>query len=441
MPPFAVPFRSRAWSRAAILALIGVAAAGCSDSARFTSNGYYRPMPPETTGSIQRRQPVSRVVSQPLPAPSRPRTVAANPSGVSSGAQGFGAYRPAGRYNDVTGSVPAHQAPPPPPPQPEGRWTWEGGSAVAVERGETLYSIARKHHVPASAIMQVNNIRDASSIRPGQRIVIPRWVSNHRSHVASVAPPPPPAPPARAPAPVARAPEPRGTGNVYVAARGDTLIGIARRHGMSLSELARYNHLSPYTKLNVGDRVTVPRGRAVVASRAPEPKIARPRTEPVATVSSVPTQTARVAKAEPEHVATQNVTKQAEPAGGMPQFRWPVKGRIIARFGREPNGTQNDGINLAVPEGTPIKAADDGVVAYAGNELKGYGNLVLIRHSDGYVSAYANASKLLVKRGEQVRRGQVIARAGQTGNVTSPQLHFEIRKGSTPVDPTRYLGG
>ena len=114
-------------------------------------------------------------------------------------------------------------------------------------------------------------------------------------------------------------------------------------------------------------------------------------------------ETARVARSQPEpqHAAPQDVTKKAEPAGGIPQFRWPVKGRIIARFGREPNGTQNDGINLAVPEGTPIKAADDGVVAYAGNELKGYGNLVLIRHSGGYVSAYANASKLLVNRGEQ----------------------------------------
>ncbi len=94
-----------------------------------------------------------------------------------------------------------------------------------------------------------------------------------------------------------------------------------------------------------------------------------------------------------------------------------------------------------MPEGTPVKAADDGVVAYAGNELKGYGNLVLIRHANGFVSAYANASELLVKRGDTIKRGQVIAHAGQTGNVTSPQLHFEIRKGSTPVDPTKYLGG
>ena len=123
----------------------------------------------------------------------------------------------------------------------------------------------------------------------------------------------------------------------------------------------------------------------------------------------------------------------------MPQFRWPVTGHVIEAFGQRPNGTTNDGINLAVPAGTPIKAAEDGVVAYSGNELKGYGNLVLIRHADNFVSAYANASELLVKRGDSVKRGQVIARAGQTGNVTSPQLHFEIRKGSTPVDPRKYL--
>jgi murein DD-endopeptidase MepM/ murein hydrolase activator NlpD len=136
-----------------------------------------------------------------------------------------------------------------------------------------------------------------------------------------------------------------------------------------------------------------------------------------------------------------NAVKTAEPAGSLPGFRWPVRGRVIGAFCPKPNGVQNDGINLAVPEGTPVKAADDGVVAYAGNELKGYGNLVLVRHSNGYVSAYANASELLVKRGDTVKRGQTIARAGQTGNVSSPQLHFEIRKGSTPVDPSKYLAG
>ena len=114
---------------------------------------------------------------------------------------------------------------------------------------------------------------------------------------------------------------------------------------------------------------------------------------------------------------------------------------MIAGYGPTPNGQQNDGINLALPEGTPVKAAEDGVVAYAGNELKGYGNLVLVRHANGYVTAYAHAKELLVKRGEQVKRGQTIAVSGQTGSVNAPQLHFEIRKGSSPLDPMRFLNG
>ena len=123
------------------------------------------------------------------------------------------------------------------------------------------------------------------------------------------------------------------------------------------------------------------------------------------------------------------------PAG---DFRWPARGRVIAGFGA--NGG-NEGINIAVPEGTPVKATEAGTVTYAGSEVKGYGNLVLIRHDNGYVSAYAHNGALSVKRGETVKRGQVIATSGQTGNVTSPQLHFEIRKGATPVDPMKHLGG
>jgi murein DD-endopeptidase MepM/ murein hydrolase activator NlpD len=120
-------------------------------------------------------------------------------------------------------------------------------------------------------------------------------------------------------------------------------------------------------------------------------------------------------------------------------FRWPVQGRIISEFGTKPDGGHNDGINVAVPIGTSVKAAENGVVAYAGDELKGYGNLVLIRHSNNWVSAYAHNDEILVKRGDQVRRGQVIAKAGRTGQVNQPQLHFELRKGSRPVDPTKYM--
>lgn len=136
----------------------------------------------------------------------------------------------------------------------------------------------------------------------------------------------------------------------------------------------------------------------------------------------------------PEPVTTGSVDPGAKSSSNA-EFRWPAKGRVISGF---KNGG-NDGINIAVPEGTPVKAAEEGTVAYSGSELKGYGNLVLIRHSNGYVSAYAHNGDLKVKKGDVVKRGQVVATSGQSGNVSSPQLHFELRKGSTPVDPSSYL--
>jgi murein DD-endopeptidase MepM/ murein hydrolase activator NlpD len=177
---------------------------------------------------------------------------------------------------------------------------------------------------------------------------------------------------------------------------------------------------------------------ATVAAAKPAPAPAPPK--------AAPAPTTKIASIEPQHTAravtpTPDVSEETKSASGAPSFRWPVRGRIIAGYGPKPNGQQNDGINLSVPEGTPVKAAEDGVVAYAGNELKGYGNLVLIRHPNGFVTAYAHASELMVKRGDNVKRGQTIAKAGQTGTVTAPQVHFEIRKGSTPVDPTQYLNG
>jgi murein DD-endopeptidase MepM/ murein hydrolase activator NlpD len=120
-------------------------------------------------------------------------------------------------------------------------------------------------------------------------------------------------------------------------------------------------------------------------------------------------------------------------------FAWPLQGRVIASYGTAPSGTHNDGINIAARAGEPVRAADGGKVAYAGNELRGYGNLVLIKHAGGYMTAYAHNSKLLVKRGEVVKRGQEIAKAGATGTVNVPQLHFEIRQGTRALDPANYL--
>ena len=413
MPRPMVESRPLSWPRLAVLALVGVSAAGCSDSARFDSSSYTTDRPPQNVAAATPTYSgAGRVEAQPLPAPSQPATVAAAPAPTYTPA----AYTPSsgGQYSDVTGSASGH-------------WTWNGGAPVTVGYGETVESIARKHGVPVTALMQTNGIREPGQIRPGQRLVIPRYVSTS---------------PKSAPTYAA---QPKAGGSVHVVKAGDTLMSISRGTGVTVAALAKTNHIDSSKKLSVGDRLTIPQGGHQVAAAQPPaaPKVAEPRTAPaekkIKVASAAPAQTVHVAKEEPQ--TTETVVKAAEPSGAMPSFRWPARGRVIAGFGSKPNGTQNDGINLAVPEGTPIKAADDGVVAYAGNELKGYGNLVLIRHSNGYVSAYAHARELLVKRGDTIKRGQVIAHAGQTGNVTSPQLHFEIRKGSTPVDPTQFLGG
>ena len=188
-----------------------------------------------------------------------------------------------------------------------------------------------------------------------------------------------------------------------------------------------------------------------MASATTEPLVSAPRpveqpkvaalSEPQSlksTVTAQPVQPVAPAPAHQPETAKASVTEPEETASVSGDFRWPARGRVIAGFGA--NGG-NEGINIAVPEGTPVKATEAGTVTYAGSEVKGYGNLVLIRHENGFVSAYAHNGSLSVKRGEQVKRGQVIATSGQTGNVTSPQLHFEIRKGATPVDPMKHLGG
>jgi murein DD-endopeptidase MepM/ murein hydrolase activator NlpD len=181
-----------------------------------------------------------------------------------------------------------------------------------------------------------------------------------------------------------------------------------------------------------------PKPAAPAARPAPAPVQPRPAARVIPLTPQAPAKTeeapAKPAQADP--VTTSAITP-SKPAEDKAEFRWPARGRVISGFGSK--GGNGDGIAIAVPEGTPVKSAGDGVVAYAGEELKGYGKLVLVRHDNGYVSAYAHNGDLNVKRGEKVSRGQTIAKSGSTGNVTSPQLHFELRKGSTPVDPTKYL--
>ena len=278
-----------------------------------------------------------------------------------------------------------------------------------------------------------------------------------------------------------------GTGT-YVVQSGDTMYNIARRHGVSVDELIAANGGSPVAKL--GGKLKIP-GGGVAASvqvasvdpkSVPEPEAAAaapvasaaeivpmasavaadpasaapvPAPPPVA-AGPAPMPAAAPAEAAappppppppgpelalaPQTAASAAAAPAAAQAANAPaRFRWPVRGRVISGFGKKPSGERNDGINLAVPEGTAVKAAEDGTVIYAGNELKSYGNLVLIRHANGWVSAYAHNSELKVKRGDQVRRGQIVSLSGMSGGVTTPQVHFELRKEATPVDPLQHM--
>jgi murein DD-endopeptidase MepM/ murein hydrolase activator NlpD len=249
-----------------------------------------------------------------------------------------------------------------------------------------------------------------------------------------------------------------GTEETYKVQAGDTPISIAEKTGVSVKALIARNELKP-PRLKVGQVLYLPKGgkpAPTTVAAAPKKSVA-PAVQVVKTTAIAPPTQASKSQAPAKPQAAPAAASEEEVIGGQNRqvasnqqlpapepmsgnsFRWPVQGRIISEFGTKPDGGHNDGINVAVPAGTSVKAAENGVVAYAGDELKGYGNLVLIRHSNNWVSAYAHNEEILVKRGDQVRRGQVIAKAGRTGQVNQPQLHFELRKGSRPVDPTKFM--
>lgn len=438
MRSVAEPVRSLSWPRLALTAATAVSLVSCSsDSSRFANDKLFSSRSSvsqhEVTGSVARK-PSTAVQSSPLPPPSAsaPQT---RPSpqvgGISGGSPGMATYAPPSR--EVTGTVPQRVAS---QPAAQPKWSWEGGTAVTAAAGENAYTFANRYNVPADVIVQANNLSGPLAIKPGQRLVIPKYQDNGPAVTSSVAP--------RAAAVPAASSAPAGGTHVHTVTPGETLSKISRTYKVSLSAIAKANNIQPHTHVKIGDQITIPgvRGtQAAVQRSAPlaqqQPAISAPQQKVAAVPPAVATPTARSITPAADNPAPE--TKPVTTAATHPTFRWPVRGRVISAFGPKTTGTQNDGINVAVPEGTPIKAAEDGVVAYAGSELKSYGNLVLIRHSNGYVTAYAHASEILVKRDEPIKRGQVIGKAGQTGNVTAPQLHFEVRKGSSPVDPMPYL--
>ncbi len=399
-----------------------------------------------------------------------------------------------------------------PAPKPVPVTTIAGGDTIEVQPGDTLSSLARRYKMSVSELMKLNNLENPR-VWPGQKIVVPAGkravaqrertapvasqagastiasgghVAERTAPVASQANAGTAAsgghvPPLGGQSQVASAPaqsvSAQGAGaspsdwhGSYTIGQGESLYGIARKHGVKVAELQRVNGITDVTKIRPGTVLKVPGGGT-------QQRIASSTARPAGEQSSAPitpqgatsqlTVRPRIINGEtppanePQRVAaleangrTANdatpgaVAARSEPAGGLPEtpklagtgkFRWPVKGKIIAGFGFKPDKTHNDGINISVPQGTDVLAAESGVVAYAGNELKGYGNLILIRHEGGWVTAYAHGDELLVKRGDKVRRGQPIAKAGSTGAVDQPQVHFELRQESKPVDPIPHM--
>lgn len=308
---------------------------------------------------------------------------------------------------------PVFDDPPPPAPPVETaepaeptRERWQPRDVVAdakrveeqmhtVEAGDTLSRIARRTGTTVRRIAEANGLAPPYSLEAGQRLRIPG-------------------------------------GRYHTIKQGETGLAIALAYDARWEDVVRANGLEPPFLLRVNQRLLIPDGPVEVAKTAiPEPK--EPSWFENVSIDDLI-----------EGGLTAAPTRSAETALPAPSafdgsFAWPLKGRVISRYGKKAGGLVNDGVNIAAPRGTPVHAAADGVVVYAGNGIEGFGNLVMVKHGDNWISAYAHADAFWVDRGDRVKRGDKIAEVGQTGSVDKPQLHFELRRGRRAVDPLAHL--
>lgn len=231
----------------------------------------------------------------------------------------------------------------------------------------------------------------------------------------------------------------------HTVASGESLIAIAKKNGVSVEALRAANGLTS-NAVRAGQELKIPNAAVKVAESSATEKVtadgittASVAKKPDAPLKPKAAQAATEAK-ESVSSATENQVASIAPAEtGIGKYRWPANGAVIAAYGANVDGQRNDGIDISVPEGTPVKAAENGVVIYAGNGLEKLGNTVLVRHSDGKVTVYAHLKSIEVNRGDKVNRGQVVASSGMTGNASRPKLHFEVRKNSAPINPMSFL--
>ncbi|KQS74418.1 peptidoglycan-binding protein [Rhizobium sp. Leaf384] len=388
------------------------------------------------------------------------------------------------------GRVPALAAPDPVTTatvRPSSGWSTVNAPAVLMRQGDTTASLATRFGVPEKEILKANGLKRGSDAEPGQRILIPTYGAAGSAAKASASQAAtaldidkqknkPVLPENRDVAILPTQTQSREKGSLangatatkqpmtgegdaagtYTVKAGDSLNRIAKANGVSVDQLRAENGLTSGA-IRVGQALKLPKTSSVarntaqpgtdavttasVAPKAAAPKVEKPaKVEQAKADASKPTEyTPAVAKQSVNEVAAKDDGSDAPKATGISKYRWPVRGAVVAGYGANVEGNRNDGINISVPEGTPIKAAENGVVIYSGSSLKELGNAVLVRHDDGTVTVYGNASELKVQRGQKIQRGQTLAASGMSGTATQPQVHFEVRKNATAVNPASYL--
>ena len=278
---------------------------------------------------------------------------------------------------------------------------------IIVEKGDTLYSLAKKYDVPLRDLVDANNIRAPYAISVGQHLKLP-------------------------------------SARIHTVATGETLYSISRAYSVDLNSLATENNIRAPYSLSVGQKLRLPAQVRVLS--VPKPVIAK-ASEKSSKTKTV-TKTAKKVSVKPSPKLLESKQKiSSSPTKPLPKivaqktmkFTWPVRGKILSGFGYKKNGLYNDGINIGAKTGTAVKASETGAVAYAGNELKGMGNLVIVQHANGWMSVYAHLDSMNVKRGTKIARGEKIGTVGKTGKVSESQLHFEIRKGTKAYNPRNKL--
>ena len=311
--------------------------------------------------------------------------------------------------------------------------TTKSDDTITVAKGNTLYSLARKNGMNVSELAKINNLQEPYTLSIGQKLTtrsgavkqeIPNVVSTEKITTKETVKPT-----------VAK----RVDLMEITVQKGDTLYSLSRKYEIPVNDLAVMNKLSSPFTLSVGQKIKVPKLNNVKTASVSEIKNESGK--------AVGTKITPAQKSDNSTTVASKEKISSDPQKQLPKmvarsgskFSWPVRGKILSAYGAKNNGLFNDGINISAPIGTAVKAAENGVVAYAGNEVKGMGNLIIIQHSDGWMTIYAHLDSMSVKRGTRVTVGNQIGRVGKTGKVDEPQLHFEIRKGTKAYNPTQYL--